>query len=219
MAKLKLLIDELLDQKQKHMINFTLFLSKVELKDGKHYYQDIKLWKYKRPIKAVNNHYRKAIVSISDNMESRSEELKQSPVFENMVSLLETQTWPTENINEFGDQEIIKIANHFRDLLSKNGCNLNVINEEWQVLKFFMVPLIINTNKNFTYLKLWKRVFLNIDTKKESCNVLDIFEFLLVIPFTNVKLKMQVKTGWRNRLNRQCLHVLLCIGRSKHRRV
>ena len=172
----------------------------------------------------MNNHYRKAIVSISDNMESRSEELKQSPVFENMVSLLETQTWPTENINEFGDQEIIKIANHFRDLLSKNGCNLNVTNEEWQVLKFFMVPLI-NTNKNFTYLKLWKRVFLNIDTKKESCNVLDIFEFLLVIPFTNVKLErmfwrmLQVKTGWRNRLNRQCLHVLLSIGRSKHRRV
>ena len=147
MAKLKLLIDESLDQKQNHMINFTLFLSKVELKDGKHYYQDIKLSKYKRPIKAVNNHYRKVIVSISHNMESRSEEFKQSPVFENMVSLLETQTWPTENINEFGDQEIIKIANHFRVLLSKNGCDLNVINEEWQVLKYFMVPLT-NTNKN-----------------------------------------------------------------------
>ena len=188
MAKLKLLIDELLDQKQKHMINFTLFLSKVELKDGKHYYQDIKLSKYKRPIKAVNNHYRKAIVSISDNMESRSEELKQSPVFENMVSLLETQTWPTENINEFGDQEIIKIANHFRDLLSKNGCNLNVINEDWQVLKTFMVPLI-NNNKNSTYLELWKRVFLNIETKKECCNVLHIFKLFLVIPFTNAKLR------------------------------
>ena len=188
MAKLKLLIDELLDQKQKHMINFTLFLSKVELKDGKHYYQDIKLSKYKRPIKAVNKHYRKAIVSISDNMESRSEELKQSPVFENMVSLLETQTWPTENINEFGDQEIIKIANHFRDLLSKNGCNLNVINEDWQVLKTFMVPLI-NNNKNSTYLELWKRVLLNIETKKECCNVLHIFKLFLVIPFTNAKLR------------------------------
>ena len=36
MAKLKLLIDELLDQKQKHMTHFMLFLSKVDLKDGKH---------------------------------------------------------------------------------------------------------------------------------------------------------------------------------------
>ena len=92
MAKLKLLIDESLDQKQKHMTYFTLFLSKVELKDSKHNYQDINLSKYKRSIKAVNNHYRKAIVSISDNMESRFEDLNQSPVFENMVSPLETQT-------------------------------------------------------------------------------------------------------------------------------
>ena len=55
MAKLKLLIDESLDQKQKHMTYFMLFLLKVELKDGKHYYQDIKLLKYKCLIKAVNN--------------------------------------------------------------------------------------------------------------------------------------------------------------------
>ena len=54
-------------------------------------------------------------------MESRFEELKQSPVFKNMASL-----FPTEDINEFGDKEIIMITNHFRDLLSKNGCNLNV---------------------------------------------------------------------------------------------
>ena len=162
-AKLKL-IDELLDQMQKHMTHFTLFLSKVELKDGKHYYQDIKLPKYKGLIKAVNNHYCKTIVSIPDNKKSRFEDLKQYPVFENMVSLLETQTWPTENTNEFGDKEIIKIANHFRDLLSKNGCSLNVINE-WQVLKTFMVPLI--NNKNSTDLELWKRVFLDIETKKE----------------------------------------------------
>ena len=38
-------------------------------------------------------------------MESRFEDLKQSSVFENMVLLLEIQTWPTENINEFGDED------------------------------------------------------------------------------------------------------------------
>ena len=36
-----------------------------------------------------------------------------------MVSLFKT----TENINEFGEKEIVQIANHFGDLLSKNGCN------------------------------------------------------------------------------------------------
>ena len=109
-------------------------------------------------------------------MEPRFKDLKQSSVFENTVSLLEIQTWPTENINEFGDKEIMKIANHFRDLLSKNGCRLNVFNEEWQVLKSFMLPLI-NNNKNSTYLEVWKRVFFNIKTKK-CCNVLHIFKLL-----------------------------------------
>ena len=136
----------------------------------------------------MNSHYCKAIVSISDNIESRFEDIKQSPIFQSMVLQVETQTWPTGNVNEFGDKDIIKITNHFRDLLSKNGRNLNVINEEWQVLKTFMVPLI-NNNKNSTYLELSKRVFLNIETKKECCNVLHIFKSFLVIPFTNAKLR------------------------------
>ena len=54
MAELKL-IDESLDKKQKYMKYFTLFSLNVELKDGKHInYQDIKLSKYKRLIKALN---------------------------------------------------------------------------------------------------------------------------------------------------------------------
>ena len=185
MPKLKLLIDESLDKKQKHMTYFMLLLLNIELKDGKHYYQDIKLSKYESSIKVVNNHYHKAIFLF---LTTWNEDLKQSPVFKNMVLLLETQTWPTENINEFGDKEMIKIANHSRDLLSKNSCNLNLISEEWQVLKKFMVPLI-NNYKNSTYLEFWKRVFLSIKTKKECCIMLHMFKLLLAIPFTNVKLE------------------------------
>ena len=48
--------------------------------------------------------------------------------------------------------------------------------------------------------------------------MLHTFELLLVIPFTNAKLErkfstmLRVKTHWRNRLNRQHLDALLCIG-------
>ena len=185
MPKLKLLIDESLDKKQKHMTHFMLLLLNIELKDSKHYYQDINLSKYESSIKVVVTIITKPFFLF---LTTWNQDLKQFPVFKNMVLLLETQTWPTENINEFGDKEMIKIANHFRDLLSKNSCNLNLINEEWQVLKKFMVPLI-NNNKNSTYLEFWKRVFLNIKTKKECCIVLQMFELLLVIPFTNVKLE------------------------------
>ena len=82
-----------------------------------------------------------------------------------------------------------------------------------------MVPLI-NRNKNSTYLVLWKRVCLNIETKKEYHSVLHTFELLLVIPFKNAKLErmfsrmLRVKTNWRNRLNRQHFDTLLCIGQE-----
>ena len=95
---------------------------------------------------------------------------------------LKHKTWATEIINEFDDKQI-NIANHFTEICyQKNGCNLNVINEEWQVLKSFVLPLIAN-NKNSTYLEVWKRVFVNIETKKI------IFELWLFLPFTNAKLE------------------------------
>ena len=128
----------------------------------------------------MNSHYCKAIVSISDNIESRFEDIKQSPIFQSMVLQVETQTWPTGNVNEFGDKDIIKITNHFRDLLSKNGRNLNVTNEEWQVLKTFMVPLI-NNNKNSG-----KESFLTSKQKKNvvmCCTYSNHFlSFLLQMP-------------------------------------
>ena len=105
-------------------------------------------------------------------MESRFEELKQSPVFKNMASLFETQTWPTEDINGCGDKEIIMMTNHFRDLLSKNDCSLNVS-------------------------------FLNIETKKECCNLFHMFELLLFIPFTNAKLEIMFSRMLRAKTDRR----------------
>ena len=119
-------------------------------------------------------------------MESRFEDFKQSPVFENMVSYLK---YKLDQLKILMNLVIKKLRQQTISEIyyQKNGCNLNVINE-WQVLKTFMVPLI-NNNKNSTYLELWKRVFLNIKTKKECCNMLHIFKLLLVIPFTNAKLE------------------------------
>ena len=73
-------------------------------------YQGIKLSKYKRLIKAVNDHHCIVIVSISDNMESKFEGLKQFPVFKNMVSLVQTQTWAAESIDEFSNY-LVRLLN------------------------------------------------------------------------------------------------------------
>ena len=91
MGKLKCLTDESLIQDKSNMTHFTLLMPKIEVKEGKHHNQGIKLSKYNKSFSAVEESYRKAIAAISDSMESRFSDLRASPVFENLVDLLETK--------------------------------------------------------------------------------------------------------------------------------
>ena len=68
-------------------------------------------------------------------MESRFSDLRASPVFENLVDLLETKVWPEEN---FGDVKLQILVDHFREILLKRNCKIDLINAEWQVLKSFI---------------------------------------------------------------------------------
>ena len=137
-------------------------------------------------------------------MESRFSDFGASPVFENLVDLLETKVWPEENFENFGDAKLQILVDHFREILLKRNCKIDLINAEWQVLKSFMVPLI--KNKAFPYLDIWKRVFTNSELKSECKNVLHLFEILFVMSFTNAKLErmfsrmLRVKSDWHNRL-------------------
>ena len=147
-------------------------------------------------------------------MESGFSDLRAFPVFENLVDLLETKVWPEENFENFSDVKLQILLDHFREILLKRNCKIDLINAEWQVLKSFMVPLIKN-NKALPYLDIWKCVFTNSELKSECKNVLHLFEILFVMPFTNGKLermflwKLRVKSDWPNRLTRDDLDSLL----------
>ena len=117
-------------------------------------------------------------------MESRFSDLRASLVFENLVDLLEIKVWPEENFENFGDVKLQIFVEHFREILLKRNCKIDIIHAEWLVLKSFMVPLIKN-NKALPYLDIWKRVFSNSELKPEWKNVLHLFEVLSVMPFTN----------------------------------
>ena len=79
-----------------------------------------------------------------------------------------------------------------------------------------MMPIIKN-NLKAKYLDIWK-IILNDDIKKECRNALDIFEIMLICPFSNGKLERlfswmnHVKTNWRNQFSREQLDMLLHIG-------
>ena len=113
MGKLKCLIDESLVQDQSNMTHFTLLMSKIEVKEGKHHYQGIELSKYNKSFSAVEESYRRGIVAISNSMESRFSDLIASPVFENLVGLLETKVWLEENFENFGNIKLQILVDHF----------------------------------------------------------------------------------------------------------
>ena len=68
MGKLKCLIDESLVQDKSNRTHFTLLMSKIEVKEGKHHYQSIKLSKYSNYFSAAEQSYCKAIVPVGDSI-------------------------------------------------------------------------------------------------------------------------------------------------------
>ena len=70
-----------------------------------------------------------------------------------------------------------------------------------------MLPLMKN-NKCVKYLDIWSKVFTSKTIKEECKNILHVFEIMLIVRFTNSKVKHiffkmnRVKTDSQNRLAR-----------------
>ena len=220
LAKLQLLIDASLDEPDSIMTHYKKFLSAVNVEDelGQRYtYQDVYLADYVRINGNVSTHYKESIANISSCMEQRFEAVHTSPFFKNLVPLLDVKTWPKNELGDFGDGFIQELSTSFSAILQNNNCKREKISSEWTRLKTFLIPLIANNDKS-KYLEIWELVFTNELILRECRNVLDIFELLLICPFTNAKLERmfsrmnRVKTDWRNRLSRERLDNLLRIG-------
>ena len=91
MEKIKCFIDESLIIEKSNMTHFTLFMSKIRVRERKHHYHSIKLLKYNNFFSAVEENYRKAIAAVRESMESRLTDHKDSAVFEILVDLLKTK--------------------------------------------------------------------------------------------------------------------------------
>ena len=126
----------------------------------------------------VTQHYEESIINISSCMETRFSNLVVSPVFNNLVHLLDTSMWPTENVAMFGEKKIIELSQHFEVLLQNGKCDLTKILDEWEILKTYIISMVIN-NKYLGYLEIWKRIFTHHKMKGECMNVLHVFKILL----------------------------------------
>ena len=110
-----------------------------------------------------------------------------SSPFKNLVSLLDVSSWSKES-SDFGSAKIESLKAHFSQLLSNNGCDIE-IQRQWMTLKTYVIP-IRNNSPKVKYLGIWERVFSNENIIEECKNVLHIFEILLITPFSNAKLEL-----------------------------
>ena len=137
MVKLKLLVDEFLENPDSTMRNLKKLFQDVEKKDDSYFYQGIKLARYEAAKRSLSNHYEFTIASITDSMQNRFEELSSSPLFKNLVSLLDVSSWPKE-LSAFASAEIESLKAHFSQLLSNNGCDIGEVQREWMNLKHML---------------------------------------------------------------------------------
>ena len=136
-------------------------------------------------------------------MERRFKNLLTSPVFSNLVTLLDTSIWPIDdkNLATFGENKSLELIKHFNDIFLLNSCDIYQFQTEWDKLKNHIIYILENNLKT-TYLNIWKKIFTNSTILEECKNVLHIFEILLITPFTNAKMGQvfsgmnRIKTDW-----------------------
>ena len=79
MVKLKLVVDESLENPDSIMANLQKLFQDVEKKDDNYFYQGIKFARYEAAKQSVSNHYGFTITSITGSMQNRFEELLLRP--------------------------------------------------------------------------------------------------------------------------------------------
>ena len=220
MSKLKILIETSLDEGSAVITYYKKLLKDVKSVNESFEYQNIALHNYAASSHNVEDRYNEIIINVTEGMGSRFEDLRTSPVFSHLPSILEVSTWPLKDgINFFGETAINDLSDCFEDLLKKNGCDVDALNPEWMTLKTPMVPLIKNNQKEH-YIDIWQRIMKSESIVYDYSNILHIIEILLSTPFSNAKLERmfsrmaRVKTDYRNRLGRTLLDACLRVSEN-----
>ena len=212
MTKHGALFQESIDKTTSHFTNFTKFQKDVLNEEGVNKYQVIKLLNFDVSSESINNSYDDIIKSLTSSSSKRFANLHSHPVFKN-INILDCSRWPSEkeSLSNYGKSEMSKLVDHFSELLTKNGCDIDKIIPEWDLLKL-EVSSVFSGCKKMKYLEVWEKVF-NSDYNYTGSykNILHIVELLLITPTINAKLEQmfswmnRIKMDWRNHLSRERL--------------
>ena len=156
---------------------------------------------------------------ICSEVESRFEDLRRNHIYENLIPILVTETWPDDAaiLFTYGESCINEIVEALESHLISNQCNIKNIPNQWSSLKQRVIEIKTGCATKLNYLDVWQKLLVNRSVKSQCSNVLHIIKLLLITPFTNAKLERmfsrmnRVKTDFCNRLSRERLENCLRI--------
>ena len=99
-------------------------------------------------LQSIKDNYLYSVNNIYQSVEERFKNLRDSPIFNNIGTLLDTFSWQiSADAGTFGNQQVIEICVQFRVLLESNGCDTSKVAPMWLTLKSYIIPLIQNKDR------------------------------------------------------------------------
>lgn len=142
------------------------------------------------------------VAKLSSCVEGRFADLNVNVIFKHLLIILDVSVWPTENrtnLTSYGDIAIEELVVFLKSLLQRNGCKVELISTQWDVLKSRVCDMIVDF-REVKYLDVWSKVFTNISLKDQCTDVLHVINLLLITPFTNAKVERMSRqigeTSW-----------------------
>ena len=131
-------------------------------------------------------------------------------------------TWPEgSELVDYGEEEVVRLAEHFRTPMVKQGLDPSLCVIEWGELKLEVMDWVQRrgTAKKVRFLDMWQNI-LSSQTSNNLGNILALVKIMLVLPIhtaeleRNFSLAGRVKTDWRNRLHSTTVSDLMMLSLS-----
>ena len=221
-VKMQLLVENVFLGSTKKLTNYTKFLSVVEQNETGFVCQDIKLKDFESCKAALEKSFVDMVRKICSAVESRFEDPRRNPIYENLIPILDVETWPDDAdiLFTYGESCINEIVEALESHLISNQCNIKNIPNQWSSLKQRVIEIKKGCATELNYLDVWQKLLVNESVKSQCSNILYVIELLLITPFTNTKLQQmftrmnRVKTDFHNGLSRERLENCLRISKG-----
>ena len=141
--------------------NHTKFLSLVEQNETGSVYQDIKLKDTESSKAALEKLFVDMVRKICSVVKSRFEDLRRNPIYDNLIPILDIETWPDDAdiLFMYWESCIDEIVEARELLLISNLCNIKNIPNHWSSLKQRVIEMKTGCATKLNYLDVCKNYF------------------------------------------------------------